>query len=185
MRNSLRLGALFAEPCHQRVVVSRLAGAEEPGPRCSHLGRVQFESLEDSDRERDRRGGRRSDDRAIAYHLGLHVAFRTCVAGGCQVLGRVAGVPASVEEPGRARPAVAPQIAATSTPASMKARAFSAAAALAPASHEVPPGRISSAEPEGCTSSRVSSGSSVNPPIDRTGARVSPTVRTVYGVGMN
>jgi hypothetical protein len=93
-------------------------------------------------------------------------------SGALLVCGRASSTPR------RASPDVAPQMAATGTPASRNSRALSAAAACSPWSQVMEPGRISIALSSGVTSSSARSGRIVTPPIVRTGSRVAPTVRT-------
>ncbi|GDY75196.1 hypothetical protein SAV31267_046810 [Streptomyces avermitilis] len=87
----------------------------------------------------------------------------------------------SSSRPSRASPAVAPQMAATGTPASRKARAVRAKGARSsPESHRSAPVRISRELSSGRRPSSARSGWMRMPPRVVTGSRVGPTVRIAY-----
>jgi hypothetical protein len=82
----------------------------------------------------------------------------------------------SSSSPSSASPYVAPQIAATGTPAARKRRAAARKPDIESWSHWSPPARISIALSDGRSSASAMSGVMRRPPMVVTGSRAGPTV---------
>ena len=133
-------------PAHQDRERGPVAVAEDPFVGVEHRrGReIQVREGRPGELHRGLRAGR--DHPAVGDRPPGQIQLPAGVPAGREILGRRVRVcRLSSSKPAWVRPNVAPQIAATGTPASMKAAAVAANTSPPPASHIVAPGRTNSA----------------------------------------